>query len=70
MSRVLYTAVLAASLQACGGGDDGGPTGPPTPTSLTVVSGGQQNGIVGQALAQPVVVRVNAGSQPATGVTL
>ena len=69
MSRFLYMAAFAPLLVACGGGDEG-PDGPPTPTSLTVVSGGGQSGVVGQALAQPVVVRVNAGSQTVAGVTV
>ena len=69
MSRFLYMTTFAALLVSCGGGDEG-PSGPPTPTSLTVVSGGGQTGVVGQALAQPVVVRVNAGSQAAAGVTV
>jgi hypothetical protein len=60
---------VTALVSACGGGD-GGPTGPPTPTSLTIASGNGQSGIVGQALTQPVVVRVNAGSQAAAGVTV
>ena len=69
MSRFLYMAALIPLLVSCGGGDEG-PSGPPTPTSLTVVSGGGQSGVVGQALAQPVVVRVNAGSQPVPGITV
>lgn len=63
MRRVLYIGILAA---ACGGSD--GPSGPPTPTSVTLVSGGGQSGSVGLALGQPVVVRVSAGSSPASGV--
>ena len=51
---------------ACGGEDE--PSGPPTPTSITLVSGGTQTGQAGLVLPQPVIVRVNAGSQPVSGV--
>jgi len=64
MRRVLYIGILAA---ACGGGSDG-PSGPPTPTTVSLVSGGGQTGSVGLALSQPLVVRVSAGSAPASGV--
>ncbi len=62
--RLLYIGLLA--LAGCGGSDD--PSGPPTPTSVALVSGGAQTGPVGATLALPVVVRVNAGSQAAAGV--
>ncbi len=64
------TAVAALGLGlACGGGD-GGPTDPPGPATLSLVSGDQQNGVVGQALGQPIVVRASRGSQPASGVVV
>ncbi len=53
--------VLFASLvlSGCGGDGDGG-TGPifSTPSSVTGVSGNNQTGVAGQALAQPIRVRV------------
>lgn len=60
---LLYIGLLPAL--ACGSDE---PTGPPTPTSITLVSGGAQTAPVGTGLPQPVVVRVTAGSQPASGV--
>ena len=62
--RFLYIGLTA--LAACGGGDE--PSGPPAPTSIALVSGGSQTGQVGTILAQSVVVRVTAGSQPVSGV--
>lgn len=50
---------------ACGGD---GPSGPPTPSNLTLVSGGGQTGGVGAPLPQPIVVRVTGGSTPVAGV--
>lgn len=68
MRRLLYIGVLIGALAAaCGGGSDD-PSGPPTPTSITLVSGGAQTGSVGLTLPLPVVVRVNAGSQAVSGV--
>ncbi len=63
MRRLLYIGILASG---CGG--DEGPSGPPTPTSVSLVSGGGQTGGVGAALSQPVVVRVTGGSSPVSGV--
>lgn len=63
-----WTLVVTAAA-ACGGGEDP-PTGPPAPTSITLTSGGNQSGQVGQALAQPLVIRVAIGNQPAVGTTV
>lgn len=41
-----------------------------TPSALLLVSGGGQSAVAGTALANPVVVRVMAGSTPVPGVTV
>ncbi len=60
--RMAGIALLAAPLlSACGGGDGNGTLFDPTdriPSSVTVVAGNNQTGTVGQALAQPLRVRV------------
>src|SRR5579864_7494395 len=56
---------------SCGG--DGGPTSPPTPSAITLVSGSNQSGTVGQPLAQPLVVKVttaNGAGAPGATVSL
>lgn len=65
MSRYVYVWVLPAALAACGGGDGG----PPAPTGLQVVAGSHQTAQVGQLL-QPILVQVNAGSEPAVNITV
>ena len=47
--------LLAASALRCGGDD---PVTPPTATTLEIVSGNAQEGVVGQPLPNPLVVRV------------
>jgi hypothetical protein len=66
MRRLLYIG-LGLLLPALGCGGDEEPSGPPAPTSITLVSGGSQTGPVGTGLPLPVVVRISAGSQPLAG---
>ncbi len=50
-----------------------GSCGDPTangPVSLSVISGGDQQGLPGQELAQPIVVRVTDGDGPVAGVLI
>ena len=66
MRHLLYIGLGLLSLLGCGGGED--QSGPAAPTAVVLVSGGSQTGPVGVGLPLPVVVRVNAGSQPVSGV--
>jgi hypothetical protein len=61
--------ILALALAAgCGGNDS---TGPAQVSSVALVSGDQQAGIAGRALAAPLVAEANdAGGHPIAGVTL
>ncbi|MCU0648453.1 MAG: Ig-like domain-containing protein [Gemmatimonadaceae bacterium] len=59
--RVALSAIVLASLAACGGGgSDGNGTTQPTanPAVLNILSGQSQTGRVGSALTQPLVVEV------------
>ncbi|HEX8904987.1 MAG TPA: Ig-like domain-containing protein, partial [Longimicrobiaceae bacterium] len=55
LSPLLFLAVLPA----CSGGTD---ARPPVPARLDIVSGSNQDGVYGQALSQPLVVRVSDAS--------
>ena len=58
---------LVAALLSCGGNEPQPEPGPPT--SLQVLAGGEQTGVVGQELPQAVVVRVNdAQGQAVSGL--
>ena len=59
----------AVSVAACGGGESGGPPPPPQP-HLTAVAGDGQTAPVGQALPNPLVVRVDLSGVPDSGVTV
>ena len=65
--------VLAAGLwgAACGGSDSTGTTSTTTPSGLTIVSGNGQVGLIGTALAQPLVVKVtSATGAPLAGIAV
>jgi Big-like domain-containing protein len=65
-----WTALLTA-LGACGGGDDLLLPGSGEPAHVTVVSGDLQNGRVGEALPQPLIVEVtDATDRPVDGATV
>lgn len=69
-SAVLGTMALGL-LAACGGGDDLLLPGAGDPASITVVQGDQQNGRVGEMLADPVVVTVtDATGRPVVEATV
>lgn len=58
-------------LAGCGGGDDLLLPGAGDPASVTIVQGDQQNGRVGELLAQPVVATVaDASGRPVEGATV
>ena len=64
---VSLTSILAA-VAACGGGDLTLP-GSAGPASLTIVSGNEQQDLVGNQLKDPLVVRLtDAAGQPAPGI--
>lgn len=68
--RVLVSITVAGAVMACGGKDSTAPAGP-TPASLGIVAGDNQSGVVGQALAQPLVVKVtDRGSAGVKGATV
>jgi hypothetical protein len=54
--RLVFVACLSVAAAACGG-DSSGPSKAGPPTTLTVVSGGTQEGQAGEALPAPVVVK-------------
>ena len=57
---MLATLGLLVGILGCGG--DGGPTSPPVPSAIALVSGGSQTGTAGQPLALPLVVKVTTAS--------
>ena len=73
-SMTLLIAALAATAVACG--DNSGPSQQPpapntTPASLTITGGNNQSGTIGNALGNPLVVRVtNSDNQPLSGVSV
>ncbi len=68
-AQATATAGLLVSILSCGG--DGGPTSPPTPSAIALVSGGNQTGTAGQPLAQPLVLKVTtAAGAAAPGATV
>ena len=68
MRSILTVGLLAALLVLLSCSD---PSSPRTPTSITVVSGGGQSGVVTQPLSQPVVVEVkDVDGQPVRGVAV
>src|SRR5262245_34557201 len=65
--RVILAVLLAASALRCG--DDG--VEPSAPTTIEMVAGSGQSGVVGQQLAQPLVVRVlDQSGNPVAGVVV
>jgi hypothetical protein len=68
MRRLLPALTLLA---ACGGGGDLLLPGSGAPAAITVVSGGQQSGRVGEAIADSIVVSVTDGEgRPVQGATV
>lgn len=68
--RFLVSIAAATAVTACGGKDGTAPAGP-TPSSLAVVAGDNQTGVVGEALTQPLVVKVTDRAGTAlSGVTV
>ena len=57
----LFTVVVVALAAACGGSDSTG-TGSSSPSNMTIVSGNGQVGLVGTALALPLVVKVTGSA--------
>jgi adhesin/invasin len=72
MQRSVVLGTMAFGLlAACGGGSDLLLPGAGDPASVTVVQGDQQNGRVGEVLAQPLVVTVaDASGRPVAGATV
>ena len=72
MRRSVALGTMAMGLlTACGGGGDLLLPGAGDPASVTVVQGDQQNGRVGEVLAEPVVVTVtDATGRPVAGATV
>jgi hypothetical protein len=65
-SWTMFGLLAAATLQ-CGGDNNG----PHTPTAIAQVSGDGQTGLVGQTLANPLVVKVtDASGDPVEGVSV
>jgi hypothetical protein len=61
----------AALATACGGSDGTTGTGPNSPSNLTIVSGNGQVGLLGTALAAPLVVKVTSSSgTPLAGISV
>jgi len=56
----LASITMLAGVTSCGGG--GATSPPPAPSAIAQVSGSSQTGTVGQALPQPLVVKVTAAS--------
>ncbi|NIT63842.1 MAG: hypothetical protein GWO39_08675, partial [Gammaproteobacteria bacterium] len=67
-SRFVGLALLVAlAVSACG--DDDGTSPSEAPTSVTGVSGNNQTAVVGQALTNPITVRVtDESAEPVSGV--
>jgi hypothetical protein len=66
LSRLAIAVLLAAATLRC---SDNGPNEPPTPTTIEKADGDEQNGIVGQPLANPLVVLVtDEDGDPVGGV--
>jgi hypothetical protein len=64
---LLGLAALLPAVVTCGGDS----TGPQVPTALNLVSGDGQAGVVGQAVANPLVVKVaDANGSGVPGVTV
>ncbi|HEY2164246.1 MAG TPA: hypothetical protein VGH04_09660, partial [Gemmatimonadaceae bacterium] len=57
----LLVAGVVGAATACGGSDSTG-TGSNSPSNLTIVSGNGQVGLIGTALALPLVVKVTGSS--------
>jgi hypothetical protein len=69
--RLALTRVLPAALLGVAGAACDSSTGPGAPASVAVLSGSGQRGVVGQAVANPVVVRVaDDDGQPVRGATV
>lgn len=69
-SRSVASIAAAIAVVACGGKDSTAPAGT-TPSSLAVVAGDNQTGVVGQGLTQPLVVKVTDRAGAAlSGVTV
>lgn len=64
LARAIATIIVLASVSDCGGG--GAATSPSTPSAIAPVSGDNQSGAAGQALPQPLIVKVSTAS--GTGV--
>lgn len=65
------TAIIGAVLGVPSCGGDGGPTSPPTPSAIALVSGSNQTGTASQPLAQPLIVKVTtAAGAAASGATV
>jgi len=69
--RIAVVSVASLALTACGGGGGGSHEQPSVPTSITIVSGNGQSGLVGTELPAALTVRVtDSGSRPLSGVTV
>lgn len=70
LGRVVLVGAALLALAACGGGGDGQEM-PPTPASITIVSGNTQTGVAGSVLPLDLTVRVtDSGARPVTGATV
>jgi adhesin/invasin len=70
-TRALGWTALLTTLGACGGGDNLLLPGSSEPAHVAIVQGDQQNGRVGEALPQPLIVAVtDATGRPVDGATV
>lgn len=70
LSRHWATTAAVTAAVSCGGGSTG-PSNGPTPAAVAVVAGDNQRGTVGQALPQPLVIKVTDQSGAAVpGLTV
>ncbi|HEY9226359.1 MAG TPA: hypothetical protein VIP11_06935 [Gemmatimonadaceae bacterium] len=67
--RGAFVVFTSLAIVACGGGGSSEPTST-TPSTVSIVSGNGQVGLVGQALAVPLAVRVTADGAAARGVSV
>jgi hypothetical protein len=71
VTGTLRWVLVAATLAGCGGGDNLLLPGAGEPASVSVLQGNEQNGRVGEALPQPLVVAVEDGAgRPVEGATV
>lgn len=68
--RVAFSLLAGVVIAACNGGSEPTGTGSNTPTTIGIVSGNAQVGLVGQPLSTPLVVKVTSTSGVVKGATV